>query len=112
MPNGVICGGEVDGSNQLGEIVTCHATTTRPDGTGPAAIDAVAPKISAATNSEPVNARRRHKPLSEFIAYPSPSNLQHAPGAQLLHFSLCHSEPAKDLGIVLAELWGDGAHAH
>ena len=32
MPNGVICGGAVDGSNQLGEIVTCHAITARPDG--------------------------------------------------------------------------------
>ena len=32
MPNGVICGGAVEGSNQAGEIVTCHAMVTRPDG--------------------------------------------------------------------------------
>ena len=31
MPNGVICGGAVDGSNQLGEIVTCQAIVTLPD---------------------------------------------------------------------------------
>ena len=30
MPNGVICGGAVDGSNQLGEIVTCQAIVTLP----------------------------------------------------------------------------------
>ena len=32
MPNGVICGGALDGSNQAGEIVTCHAMTARPEG--------------------------------------------------------------------------------
>src|SRR5262245_31937842 len=32
MPKGVICGGAVDGSNQLGEMVTNHAMTARPDG--------------------------------------------------------------------------------
>src|SRR5215472_710472 len=30
MPNGVICGGAVEGSNQLGEMVTCHAMTAVP----------------------------------------------------------------------------------
>src|SRR6516164_5337108 len=109
MPNGVICGGAVDGSNQLGEMVTCQAMTARPNGAGPAAIEAAAPKISTATNNGPVNARRWHQPLSEFISYPSPPDLQHAPGAQLPHFSLAHSEPAKDFGIVPSELWGDGA---
>jgi len=38
MPNGVICGGAVDGSNQLGEIVTCHAMVTRPAGGAAAAV--------------------------------------------------------------------------
>src|SRR6185503_17338072 len=32
MPNGVIWGGAVDGSNHAGEIVTCQAMTTSPDG--------------------------------------------------------------------------------
>ena len=32
MPNGVICGGAVEGSNQLGAIVTCQAITARPEG--------------------------------------------------------------------------------
>jgi hypothetical protein len=30
MPNGVICGGAVDGSNHVGAIVTCHAMTASP----------------------------------------------------------------------------------
>ena len=32
MPKGVICGGAVDGSNQVGAIVTCQATITSPAG--------------------------------------------------------------------------------
>ncbi len=32
IPKGVICGGAVDGSNQLGAIVTCHAMTASPAG--------------------------------------------------------------------------------
>src|SRR5206468_13102475 len=34
MPNGVICGGAVEGSNQLGAIVTCQAMTASPAGAG------------------------------------------------------------------------------
>ena len=30
MPNGVICGGAVEGSNQLGAMVTCQPMTTSP----------------------------------------------------------------------------------
>src|SRR6266700_1820891 len=112
MPNGVICGGAVDGSNQLGDIVTCHAMATRPDGTGPAAIDAVAPKTSTVTASEPMNARRSDKPLKEIMRCPFVTGLQHSPSAQLLHFCLGHAETAEDLGVVLTELWGDGAHPH
>jgi hypothetical protein len=43
MPNGVICGGALDGSNQAGAIVTCHAITTRPEGAGAAADGTAAP---------------------------------------------------------------------
>jgi hypothetical protein len=32
--------------------------------------------------------------------------------AQLLHLRLAQPEPAKDLGIVLPELWGGRAHPH
>ena len=32
MPNGVICGGAVDGSNQLGAMVTCQAMMASPVG--------------------------------------------------------------------------------
>ena len=34
MPNGVICGGAVEGSYQAGEIVTCQAITALPAGAG------------------------------------------------------------------------------
>ncbi len=50
MPNGVICGGAVDGSNQLGEIVTCQAIVTLPDGAASAAVEAIAPR--AATDEQ------------------------------------------------------------
>src|SRR5688572_23440128 len=51
MPNGVIWGGAVDGSNQLGAIVTCQAMVTWPAGVCPAAGGAAprsAPAASAA----------------------------------------------------------------
>ncbi len=41
MPNGVIWAGAVDGSNQLGAIVTCQAMTARPAGAGSAAGDGI-----------------------------------------------------------------------
>src|SRR5882724_7695200 len=50
MPNGVICSGAVDGSNQLGEIVTCHAIVTRPDGGAATAVEAIAPRAATATS--------------------------------------------------------------
>jgi hypothetical protein len=50
MPNGVICGGAVDGSNQLGEIVTCQAIVTLPDGAATAAVEAIAPRAATATS--------------------------------------------------------------
>src|SRR2546430_6459346 len=61
MPNGVICGGAVDGSNQLGAMVTCHAITARPDGAGAPAVAGLAPRATAATSSEGVNAGRRRR---------------------------------------------------
>src|SRR5438128_12530841 len=66
MPNGVICGGAVDGSNPLGEIVTCQAMTTRPDGAGAPAIDGLAPNSTMATRREPI-ARRKRRYSNEII---------------------------------------------
>src|ERR1700758_3273053 len=71
MPNGVICGGAVDGSNHAGEIVTCQAMTTRPVGAGPAAIDIV-PKTRIARTSQPINARRERQLRSNIIRRFSP----------------------------------------
>src|SRR5436190_491883 len=66
MPNGVICGGAVDGSNQLGEIVTCQAMTTRPAGADAAATtDGLPPDSATATKSAP-NARR-NRPRSSML---------------------------------------------
>src|SRR6266545_7903661 len=50
MPNGVICGGAVEGSNQLGEIVTCQAIVTLPDGAATAAVEAIVPRAMDATS--------------------------------------------------------------
>src|SRR5262245_10624011 len=57
MPNGVICGGAVDGSNQLGAIVACHAMTARPDGAGSAAPTQIAPSTVVAADSKKEIAR-------------------------------------------------------
>src|SRR6516164_2163671 len=59
MPNGVICGGAVDGSNQLGGMVTCHAMTARPDGAGAPAVARPAPRATRAAISNQAKARRR-----------------------------------------------------
>src|SRR6266568_2772640 len=67
MPNGVICGGAVEGSNQLGAMVTCHAMTARPDGAGAAAL-AVAPRATTATSSKRPNARRKRRPWNGFMS--------------------------------------------
>ena len=57
MPNGVICGGAVDGSNQLGAIVTCQAMTACPEGAGSAACEGAVEDTRIATSSRPINAR-------------------------------------------------------
>src|SRR4051794_13974233 len=54
MPNGVICGGAVDGSNQLGEIVTCQAMVTRPDGSALPAVAPIAPKAATASRTRAI----------------------------------------------------------
>ncbi len=59
MPNGVICGGALDGSNQLGEIVTCHAMTALPFGSGCWANDEAEAKASAAGSSPASKATRQ-----------------------------------------------------
>src|SRR5690242_14856127 len=63
MPNGVICGGAVDGSNQLGEIVTCQAIATRPDGGAAAAVEVIAPRAQTPAN----RSRKRAAAWSDVI---------------------------------------------
>src|SRR5262249_32676418 len=57
MPNGVICGGAADGSNQLGAIVTCHAMAKRPEGAGAPAPTCVAPSAMRAPSNRQAKAR-------------------------------------------------------
>ena len=59
MPNGVICGGAVDGSNQAGAMVTCHAIVARPDGTS--AAKAADITLNPAAAISPRTARRIHE---------------------------------------------------
>jgi hypothetical protein len=61
MPKGVICGGAVDGSNQLGEIVTNHAMTARPDGSAAVTVEGVALRPATATSSKRVKAKRKRR---------------------------------------------------
>src|SRR5258708_4548068 len=67
MPKGVICGGAVDGSNQLGEIVTNHAMMARPDGAGAAAMEAEATRPTAATTSDRMNAQCTRKTWNDVM---------------------------------------------
>src|SRR5689334_15854491 len=72
MPNGVICGGAVDGSNQLGAIVTCHACTTCPDGFfASAASDTPPQMVSSPAITEPRTARRERRALNKLISISS-----------------------------------------
>src|ERR1043166_7679655 len=57
MPNGVICGGAVEGSNQLGASVTCQAMAKRPDGAGEPAPARFAPSASSAASGSHRKAR-------------------------------------------------------
>src|ERR1700730_4803229 len=93
MPNGVICGGAVVGSNQLGEIVTCHAMTTRPAGAGAAAIDGLAPSSTMAMKSEP-SARLRRPSRHEIIELPPDFPLHSTPTSGLRPGSGAFREPA------------------
>src|SRR6201987_4700689 len=85
MPKGVICGGAVEGSNQLGEIVTCQAMTTCPDGSGPAAVtERAVPHTKTAIKSEPVNAKRErsfsNRTTRSFLLLPFVSSGDEASG--------------------------------
>ena len=54
MPNGVIWGGAVEGSNQLGESVTCQAMVTWPAGGAAAAVEALSASARLARSSRGV----------------------------------------------------------
>src|ERR1700687_5271446 len=81
MPNGVICAGAVEGSNQEGAIVTCHAMTARPAGAGPSAAEAAPAETRLPTNRESMNAKPQRRPCNR-VMRPSPlSRGTAAPGS-------------------------------
>src|SRR6516164_4745207 len=67
MPKGVICGGAVDGSNQLGEMVTCQAITARSDGTASAGVEAAAQRVARAIGSQTASARWKCRTWNELM---------------------------------------------
>src|SRR5438309_10737178 len=93
MPNGVICGGAVDGSNQLGEIVTCQAMTTRPAGAGASAFDRLAPNSTMAIKSEPSTGCKRRSRY-KIIRVSSQLSLHSTPTLGLRPRSGAVGEPA------------------
>ena len=65
MPKGVICGGAVEGSNQLGAIVTCQAMVACPAGAGWAKVAARRPATTAATSVTV----RSNEPVGSVMTY-------------------------------------------
>jgi hypothetical protein len=63
MPNGVICGGAVEGSNHEGAIVTCQAITTSPAAGWPAAPEA-GPSIARAIMHSAAHPPRARRPTT------------------------------------------------
>src|SRR5215470_2845521 len=69
IPKGVICGGAVEGSSQLGAMVTCQAMTASPAGAGWAAAGSATARTrtAAAATSDPTKRRCRlmaHLPVA------------------------------------------------
>src|SRR4029453_7378440 len=58
VPKGVIWGGAVDGSNQVGAIVTCQAMITSPAGDAWPFASWIAPDVRTRTVSNTAKARR------------------------------------------------------
>src|SRR5260221_14593579 len=69
MPNGVIWGGAVEGSNQLGAMVTCHAIAASPE--GPAALAGAAPRANATTTNRNARGVRQRRICRVFMPDPS-----------------------------------------
>src|SRR5215469_9519977 len=73
MPNGVICGGAVDGSNQLGAIVTCQAMTACPDGAGSPAHAELPVSQRIAASNRPMSPGWRHRTRKKSMLMPPPA---------------------------------------
>src|SRR5262244_2570478 len=110
MPNGVICGGAVDGSNQLGASVTCHAITASPGWAAPAGFTASA--SSSAVTSEAIRSRWRliRSPLRSahvFVVILEGHVDQGLPAGDLLAHRPCErSHPEHHAAVVVVELLG------
>src|SRR5262245_55550383 len=102
MPNGVICGGAVEGSNQLGETVTCHAMTARPEGSAAPAMDTIADKATTATKDKRANARGRYRICNEVIG-PSTRKVSRNENGAGVHQSMVDHIAASITDIQLAD---------
>src|SRR5262252_262371 len=111
MPNGVICGGAVDGSNQLGAIVTCQAMARRPDGAGPPAPARFALSANLAGAGGPAPSGRLamawHVTIAPSWFDPSTAPPQITPFGMLyaIHDALVRPYPGYKMGPSLAEKW-------
>src|SRR5256885_9788346 len=108
MPNGVICGGALDGSNHAGEIVTCHAMTARPDGS--AAEDCGAPNATSARTSEPSNPSLERRMCSGVIKPPLRENSPNVIDAGVYRLSAIAGARATRFGPDKAPLLGGGSY--
>src|SRR5712671_6331236 len=66
--------------------------------------------IGATSPSAPVSVKDRSPPKTDRRDKIARAGSHYAFGAKLIYLRFTHPEPAEDLGVVLAELGGDGAH--
>src|SRR5499425_2169346 len=108
MPNGVICGGAVDGSNQLGASVTCHAITASPGWAAPTGFTASASSSVARSEAVPSRWRLIRSPLRSahvFVVVLEGHVDQGLPARDLLaHRPRERAHPEHHAAVVVVEL--------
>src|SRR5262245_7543752 len=97
MPNGVIWGGAVEGSNQLGATVTCQAMTARP--AGAAAVAGTTPEARRAMVSDPASVPRQRC---------SPNDGQNDDPNNAMGDPPCTNQSQLEWRSVASNSWGGG----
>src|SRR5688572_24213546 len=95
MPKGVICGGAVEGSNQLGAMVTCQAMVASPAGAvwaaAPRAVARVSPAASSSETIPKTNGSRETRPHGPmFVTCLGAIRSRNSPLGQLLAGGVHH----------------------